>query len=290
MKPYAYVGAYWPDRDFTLAQRVGNLTVVNQSILAQPERMAALRESGLNIILNLSYLSQDLLTDPESAPEWPSHHHIYAGFYEAGLLDRILAILIHDEPFLGLVGGRFATWPALRGGVDPTSPDVKEAFARGLSTYAAALKRLFPGRYVGSTDSGWTRWDRRHEGWYAPLPEAFDFVGVDAYVPSPWDRDRAERIISRAYAETSRCGRPILAVPHAFRDESDLWRDMPTVGDLVQQLEILARFPAVVGVCWFCLDHPNARNGAAGLAQHPGHLAATEWYAAWCRDARRVAA
>lgn len=295
MTPYRYVMAYWPDETFAAARRCGTHTIIGHisTCLQRPDRLDHLSESGLRIVLQIEHLEETLLTVPMRAPHWPAIVEARDVLARAGLADRVDGLLIYDEPFLHLTTGRFSVgredWPLLRGR-DVHDPGVRDAFAQGLSTLATAVRTLWPVP-VGSVEGAWCRHDQRDDpaldGWYQPAPAAYDFLAVDAYCPAPWRAEEARRILDRAYTVTAGCGRPILAVPQAFCDTSDLWRDMPTLWQLVAQLEWIGAYPSVVGVAYFCLDHPqfvhDARN--QGLAQHPDLLRALERYADWCRDA-----
>lgn len=303
LKPYAHVGYYGPDRDVRQAERSGTFTVVDHSILEPQNRdhLDALAASPLDVILNLHLFSQDLLLHPFAAPEWQSVHHIYAGLHYAGLLrwpdgrPRLLALLIYDEPFMHLHAGDFQHWPALAPH-NPLDRGVADAFSDGLSQYAAALKAVFPGVAVGSVDGLWVRRSQRSrtdipDEWYCPVPPAFDFVGLDVYCPSPWREAEAHRLIADHYGEAAKTGKPILAVPQMFADQTELWRDMPTLGQMVQQLEWISAVPSVVAIAGFCLSHPHHAQDARcqGLMQHPWTLPIVEAYADFCRQGRAQA-
>lgn len=282
-----YVGCYFPDADLSVASTVGNFVILNPvTLLHTPGMLDAFARTDLKVMLQWHIGTQDMLLDVDGQCT-TQLVNVRNHLAQVGLLDRVLAILPHEEWYGRLVSGGMADWPAVRDlGQQPGSTRLlSTALCGALDRLTRTIRRVFPQALVGHVEPWWED-DPRDEAMYRPVPRSYDFLGVDAYVDGAITREKWDQIVNRAYAGASRYGKPILMVPQTFADGVDPWRDMPTVAQLGWWATLPIRYPLIAGCAYFCLDHPGQYDPVhppgRGLTQYPDRLAAVQAY--WRRQ------
>lgn len=273
MKTLPYVGCYWADRTIDLAATCGNFVIVGPTMLLHQGGAAQiLRHPHLQIVLQIP-CDLDSLTGRMDG--WRTRlHHIIAGCAEAGVLERVVAVIVDEELYSRAEGGAFAAL-----GAPGPGPQLGALVCDAIERHAALVRAEWPRTVeVLHVETWWA--PERHR----PVPSSLTVIGVDAYIHgAPVSRPEFDRQVVPVYRHAATLGRPILAVPQAFADES---RHMPTVAQLRWWVDLAADYPQIAALAWFCLDHParyEAGHGTGtGLTQHPAQLAAVRWYADFC--------
>jgi hypothetical protein len=272
-----HIGCYFPDADFTEAAAVGDFCIIApQDLIANGDRLDAFARTNLRVMLQWHIGTQDALLNVggQFTADLTQYRDALAA---RGLLDRVIAILPHEEWYLRLISGGLDQWPSVRALGDVVSRHrvIASALCGALDRLVPTIKAVFPSALVGHVEPFWND-DASDETLYRPVPKAYDFLGVDAYVHGQMTRARWLQNVDRAYAQTAKCGKPILMVPQTFSDQDGLWAQMPTPRQLAWWGELPAKYPLIQACAYFCLDHPHRTS--KGLLQAPDRLALVRQY------------
>lgn len=283
MRKFRHVGTYVSrDMAVPLAAQCGDFVVVDAvTLLHTPGMVERIRGfSHLRVVLQLHVVDQ-VWTDPTY--QWDQLAHIRVQLEQAGLWDRILAIIVDEECMLGAYGGGPAGNRFARLGC--TSHDDYERIAwvqRGLERAISHVRHHMPGKFLGHVETCWHEGRAFGAAYYRPIPAGLDFLGIDAYVNGPITREEFDRQVRPILSHAGTLGYDILLVGQAFEDAS---RSMPSQHQMHWWIE--AAPPRTAGVAWFTLEHPGRERPdlygyGRGLADYPMQLAAVQWYAGLC--------
>lgn len=298
-----HLGTYWPDDDYSIARSVGGFTVENPAVLLhEPGRAVALKATDLQIVLELSIGTEDRLLDRDGQMT-TELGNINAGLVEAGLRERLLAIMPGEEWQGAWTRGDLRDWRLVQQAGDGPTRQV-DAIIGALGGLARTIRAVFPNTPVGHVEPFWNH-DASVPALYWPPPDEYDFLGIDAYVDHEITRRRWDAIVPPRLSMASRYGKPLLVVPQTFREDvpGALWTQMPTIeqlgwwADLVDEFPLLRRSgvpgdrTAFCGLATFCLQHPHRTGAPAGgrsygLTDYPDRLGAVQAYAAAWRARR----
>lgn len=285
-----FIGSYFPDRKFEAASQIGNFVIIEYNALmgAQPgwdsKAVECIKRTDLKIIISPAAVSEQYMLDPASIRQ----HLTYMrdGLQRAGVLDRVIGFVPSEEWFGGLKGipSRLEDWQVYKAAkvslqkLEPLHAYqiVADALRDVLNRYALLVKEIFPGVLVGHIEPWWS--NNRQDGWdYAPIPPAYDFIGIDAYMwPAVNDGQWHGRVLA-AYRRASEAGKPILAIAQVFKDPDGIWTELPSAGYIDKWWDLPKQFPLVQALAYFALEHPasyvpGASSRSLGMLDSPAHF------------------
>lgn len=284
MRKIAHVGCYTGGRpqSVPVAAGCGDFVIMDAvTLLHTPGQLEAIRAFGhLRIVVQLHILDE-VWTDPDY--DWVQLAHIRGQLEQAGLWDRVLAVIVDEECMTGAYGGgpqanRFARL----GCTDPDPFRRIDWVCDRLAVAVRSVKRHMPGKWVGHVETCWHAGRQFGAAYYRPVPFGLDWVGVDAYVHGPLSRAEFARQVRPILAHLDTLDMDVLVVAQAFEDSA---RSMPSTAQLQWWLD--AAPARTVGLAWFTLEHPgqwapDVHGYGRGLLDYPDRLEAVRWYARVC--------
>lgn len=275
MRRFPYVGIYGAAGDVPLAATCANVLILDAVTLLHTPGLIAriLAFPRLRLIVQIHILDE-VWRDEAGTFDWQQLHHIRAGLQAAGILERVLAILVDEECMLAAYAGpssRLGHLPMCQH-ADPY--DRINHCHRRWRDAVRRVKAVFPFLYIGAMETVWQddpelvyQGQRLGPAFYRPtLPEC-DFLGVDAYVVGPLTRRAYEAQVEPVLVHADTFGKPLLIVGQAFSDDL---RVMPTPEQMRWWVDTASLLSQAHAFAWFSLE---------GLARHQDRLVAAQWYA-----------
>lgn len=298
-----HLGTYFAGDDFARARSVAGFVIENPAVLLHtPGRAAALAATDLQLVLEIHVGTEDRLLDRDGEMT-TELGNINAGLVEAGLRERLLAIMPGEEWQGAWTRGDLRGWRLVQQAGDGPTRQI-DAIIGALDGLARTIRAVFSGVAIGHVEPFWNH-DPAIPALYWPPPEEYDFLGIDAYVDGHITRARFNEIVPMRLLAASRYGKPLLVVPQCFREDvpGTSWTEMPTIEQLGWWAELVDQFPllrrsgvpgdrsAFCGLATFCFEHPHRAGAPAGgrsygLTDYPDRLGAVQAYAAAWRTQR----